>query len=559
MSLFGLLGKTMKKLIVFYSIILLSWINQLSCQVEHIPIYHPVYRFLLHCETKGLLPNFSLSSLPLQKKEIVDALKKIRSDSSLNSSSDIAILDAFEMEFNIKKRENAVLFYSKSDSIQLIPEKLFTNDEKFIYHYIDETSECSLVPLVSWDNIFNIISNNLDNVGLGNLGIRLNGTIDNKLGYFLKITNGQILYGNRNLAFKDNRLRYNVKFSELNSDFDFSESHIRLDLDWFYAFTGRENRLLGAGINQYVFLSDNAPPFDAIGLGVQSKTFEYRFTFGSLIALNESCVPNGKDAIIPPKYISMHRFAFKPSWGELALWENVIYSNRNPDLAYLIPLSFLKNIEHTLHDRDNTMLGFDITVRPLSGIQLKGSFLLDDVVFSEIGKGFWHNKFAWNIAMILSLPLSFDIAFEYSRVEPFTFSHFNNQNSMTNDSLIFGGYLKPNSDQFAMNLFWFYGARYPLELKLTYTRHGDNIKDKNGNVIKNVGGDPLLSKRSEDAYYYTFLDGDRTDILDFQINAGLQIVRGIDLMLKIDLSKSSKSDLETGFRITISIGNPNDY
>jgi hypothetical protein len=42
----------------------------------------------------------------------------------------------------------------------------------------------------------------------------------------------------------------------------------------------------------------------------------------------------------------------------------MIYS-RTLDLAYLSPLSFLKSLEHSLHDRDNAGMGFTAVVRPI--------------------------------------------------------------------------------------------------------------------------------------------------------------------------------------------------
>ena len=48
-----------------------------NAQVEHLPIVHPVYQFLEHCEAKGVLPHFSLSALPLQRGEVQKALQLI--------------------------------------------------------------------------------------------------------------------------------------------------------------------------------------------------------------------------------------------------------------------------------------------------------------------------------------------------------------------------------------------------------------------------------------------------------------------------------------------------
>jgi hypothetical protein len=302
-----------------------------------------------------------------------------------------------------------------------------------------------------------------------------------------------------------------------------------LQYDWFYAIIGRETRLVGSGLSQRLFMSSNAPPSDALSLGARFNNFEYRFTHGSLLALPDSSSETGVEARIPAKYMATHRFALKPSWGEIAFWEGVIYSGRNIDLAYLNPLSFMKSLEHALHDRDNSMMGGDLTLRPLAGLQLKASYLLDDVVFSEIGKSYWSNKSAWNAAVIASLPGAIDLGIEYSRIEPYTFSHFNQKNSVTSDSLIVGSYLLPNSDETSILMQWWWGGRYPLEARLSYMRHGKNIYDTNGNLIKNVGGDPLLVRRSEDPFTVSFLDGEREDIFSASIQTGWEIIRGFNL------------------------------
>jgi hypothetical protein len=364
---------------------------------------------------------------------------------------------------------------------------------------------------------------------LGNLGVRLFGTIGNKLGYYLQATNGTVLSGERSIALSDEKLRQNVKFSRLNSDFDFSESHVRLDLDWFYAEIGRETRLEGAGLNQRLYTSANAPPYDALSLGVKFSNFEYRFTHGSLIAFPTNSVDLGSFTEIPSKYYVQHRFSIRPEWGEISYWESIIYYNRGIDLTYLNPLSFLKSMEHALHDRDNSMMGGDLTFRFLNFLQLKGTFLLDDIQFSEIGKGFWGNKTASNIALIAALPANLDVGIEYARVEPYTFTHFNQQNSATNDSLLFCGDLPPNSEEYSALVQYWWGDRYPVVLNLSYRRHGANIYDNAGNLIKNVGGDVLQTKRPEDSEYVTFLDGIRENSFNLQIQAGWEFIRNFSL------------------------------
>lgn len=516
----------------------------LYSQVEHVQVIHPVYSFLLRAESKGLLPHYSLSSLPLQRSEIIKALEQIRKNAGNLSQTEISVLQKYETEFQISQRDNAVIFFSLSDSTQVLSTEMFGNREKFIYHYRDSLNQVSLSPLGSIESIIKFEEDKPNrDVIFGNLGVRLFGTIDGTLGYYLQATNGVILSGEKILAQEDKKLRKNIKFIDLNSDFDFSESHVRYQNNWFYAIMGRETKLLGAGLNQRLIVSDNAPPFDAVSLGAKFSNFEYRFTQAGIIGLPTDQFTVGIGLKIPDKYASFHRFALKPEWGEIAFWEAILYSGRNFDLAYLNPLSFFKSLEHALRDRDNSIMGMDATIRPVKNLQVKGTYFLDDIKFSEIGKGYWSNKSAWNIAVISSLPLNLDFGLEYTRIEPYTFSHFNPQNSYTNDSLLIGSYLKPNSEEWAAKIQYWWGNRYPIAINISYSRHGDNIVNDSGKVIRNVGGDPLLAYRYGDSETVTFLDGNLVETLSLQVSSGFEIIRGFSIQALYGLnSRNGKID-----------------
>ncbi len=512
----------------FYAKQLLYATDNSSLGVEHVPVVHPVYDFLLRFETLGFFPNKSLSNLPLQRKEIAELLKIIMYKKSDLSTFEISVLDKFAAEFDLVSSMRAVIFFSDSDTNQLIFKRIFTNDEKFIYHYKDSLNMVGLIPLGSVETIFKDSESKMKNVLFGNLGLRLYGTLSNSLGYYLQATNGTILNGERTVAADEPNLRKNIKFYNLKSDFDFTESHVRFDKDWFYIIIGRETRLWGAGLNQKLMLSNNAPPMDMISVGTRFKTFEYRFSYGSALGLTRDSIHStGVELYIPDKYSVFHKFSIRPSWGEISFWENLVYSGRNIDLAYLNPLVFLKSVEHALRDRDNSVMGLDATIRFLKILQFKGTFVLDDIIFSEIGKDFWSNKTAWNISLLASLPFSLDLGIEYSRIEPYTFTHFNNQNSLTNDSILYSSYLQPNSDEFSARIIWWWGCRYPLNINISYSRHGENIYDESGNFIRNVGGDVLQSRRFEDSDRVKFLDGNRVEKLNLEISAGFEILRGL--------------------------------
>jgi len=124
---------------------------------------------------------------------------------------------------------------------------------------------------------------------------------------------------------------------------------------------------------------------------------------------------------------------------------------------------------------------------------------------------------------------------EYARVEPYTFSHFNRQNSMLNDGYLINSYLNPNSDRISLGLNFWYGARYPIILEYSYTKHGKNIIDNEGNIIRNVGGDALWTKNETDSDVVEFLDGNQEYINNLKVAYTYEFTRGFNLNLIYNL------------------------
>lgn len=523
-------------------------------QVEHIPLTSPVYDFLLRAENKGYLEHKSLSDLPLQKKAIVDILNRIYSD-SLVSTNDKSIAEFYLREFNILPEQNAVVFENSQNSDNVFFNDIFSKKDKYFYLYSDSINTVQVEPLLKAE-LFATDNDKYEenNSIIAQGGARLSGTLYHTLGFYLQATNGSIFSGDRQLAIdRDQSYGHNVKFAFLESDLDFTQSHIAYDNNWFFATIGRETREMGAGIFQKIFISNVSQPFDALSLGVRFSSFEYKFTHGSLLSASlDSNITQGFNTTIADKFLVMHRFAFLPSWGEISLWESVIYSNRSIDFGYLNPLSFLKSLEHALRDRDNSMMGFDATIRPFHNFQLKGSFLLDDIIIGDIGKGFWSNKTAWSIASTYSFDAPFDIGVEYARVEPYTYSHFNHLNTYSNDKGLLGSIIQPNSDMFGVLINYWIGYKYPLTFKFIRKRHGQN-EYENGKLIKNVGGDINQTIRPEDKRYgIKFLDGNLVETNIYELSFGYEIIRNINV--KVDYAYESVNNYSNHyFRFILSL------
>ncbi len=505
-------------------------------QPAYVPLSHPVYAFLDHFATKGRIVRWATAQLPLSRAQIRQFLAAI--DTVHLSAAEKRLWLQYKQEFFPPPAKRRVIIFSDSDSLWLFGAPLLGNDEKFVYYYEDTLQWVALEALGSVEWWTRWRDGQKQNAFLTQGGFRLYGDFEAALGYFLQITNGTLLWGDRSVALADPLLQKNVKFALLKSDFDFTESHVRYQRKWFWGEVGRLHRKFGAGVFTGLFTQPQALPYDAIAMGVQTTHVYYTAMVAALLANPRSEVPVGVASEIPPKYYIYHRFAYRWQRGEVGVNEGLIFSDRALELAYLTPLSFLKSLEHSLHDRDNSFLGVDVEYQPFGGLRLYGGFLLDDIIISNIGKGYWSNKTAWNLGMRLAYGAA-QLAVEYTRVEPYTFTHFNYQNTPTHDSVIITAGLPPNADRWVVALSWWWGQRYPLQFRISAIRHGENEYDSAGTLIRNVGGNIWQSRRHQDSEFVRFLDGKVVRRLEATLQMAYELRRQWYLILQLSYQERS--------------------
>lgn len=511
----------------------------LLSQVENVPLSNPVYYFLKHMQIRGLIEEKSFFKIPFSRGEVKIMLQSIQKYENWLNPSEKTQLHTFLKEFDLIPKTNSVLIPSETDSIQVASLRLFSNDDKFIYRYTKSPNEVFVKPLGSIRSVFKTGDEVATEKAIyGNLGFRVYGTIDSCLGYHLQVTNGKFISGSKILGTQEDKtLANSVKFTLLNSDFDLVESHVRYQYKWFSFGISRETRFLGSGVHQKLVVSDNAPPMDEFFLAAGFRNFKYNFSHFGLIAQPKTPTQAGAATDIPPKYLVLHSATFQFKKWNLTYFETITYSGRSVEIAYLNPFTFLKSVEHSLHDRDKAAMGLSFEWNIIPRFQLVGTWMLEDLIFSEIGKNFWGNKTAWNIGAMYSSTISLDFGLEYTRVEPYMFTHFNNINNRTNDGRLIGTYVLPNSDELTFQVQSFILPRYPLTLRISYLRHGDNVTDSTGKVIRNVGGDFNVNHSATDDYRVKFLDGIRNDLFTVALSGGFEVIRNFNLQFAFEYRK----------------------
>ena len=296
--------------------------------------------------------------------------------------------------------------------------------------------------------------------------------------------------------------------------FDFTEAYLRADLDWFNLQFGREYSLIGTGYSDRLLMSDHAPVIDFLKLDFQYKSVRFVSIHGALVdsAASSSRIDN--------KYLALHRIQFSLfDRLNIGVSEMIIYRRSAHDLAYLNPINFYKSSEHSLRDKDNAFLNFDLEFSPVHNYKFYGTWLIDDIDFKKMGSGWWGNEFGWQCGTYISGlagQSNLDAVIEYTRIEPYVYCNRIPGNEYTTNGISIGHHLQPNSDEWFIQLSYYPCSQLRMWGTYAGVRHGENILT-DGKIV-NVGGDILTGHREVDADTVEFLSGNlvRNDGLQFK-------------------------------------------
>lgn len=505
----------MKKhlLFIFFTIFLYN-----HSYTQNVEINNNVYNFLNRLYIKGIIPSYSNIILPISRDKVAEYLSYLDDNSFKLNKVERMMLDDFkrEFEYELKNRnDHKKELFDKGNFFENLVD-LFSDKERYLYTYID-TNFCFFSNALFESKTFVSNGDLFDNKNSSLLrwGAKLRGTINKRIGYYFLVTNGQYL-GDKNLALTDITLKNNYKIHEQNSkNFDFTEGYLSYYSKPFMVQLGREKISFGQGYNEKMIIS-SVNALDFIKLDFSYGFINYSFIHSWLIPkLNDDVVNRYIDdeRIFSSKYLASHRLGVSLFNNDLELGfsEMIVYSNRAPEIAYLTPLIFYKSVEHSLQDRDNSLISFDAAARVIPKIKLYGTFIIDDIDFSKIGTKWWGNLFSYQIGTFISEPLNFenfDLDVEYLKILPYTFSHRFIENNYTNYNSFIGPNIEPNSDKLSVLIKYYLNYRANIQLGFNYLRHGKNLYDEKGSlVVKNVGGDINFGHRTIDSEESRFLDG----------------------------------------------------
>ncbi|MBK8909735.1 MAG: hypothetical protein IPM61_00240 [Chlorobi bacterium] len=525
-------------LALLLGLLLAGWQGAIA-QTELLPLDHPATRTLIRAREFGGIPEFPREHLPISRGDALRFLDAAAADTTLpNSIRRSAAYHAASIGADQSRIPIAVLFKTGSDSpSQWITDDLFSNLPLAYFEFRDTAQGVRVIAEPILDGEFRTAPNDKLQTGILQAGAQLRGTLLDHVGFGARLTNGTVV-GDTLLALRDPRLKRAGKFGVIGQgrDVDFSSGHLRAQFGGLAAELGRERIQLGGGLEESLLLGSLLPSnVDYLRLTAGFGRFAFSHIHAALLAdatLENGTPPFGPFAEIPPKYLAAHLVSIGPFAGlRASLGEAVIYSGRPFEIGYLNPFNFLKSQEHYLRDRDNSFMYASLAANPFDGVFLEGEFMLDDLIFGNIGTNYWGNKTAWRVAgKALAFPIDqADIGISYTRIEPYTYTHFDNSiGAYIHDgvSLAAGG-LEPNSYMMEARLALTLLPNLTAQLTAGYGKHGANIVADTG-LVRNVGGDVregFLGGR--DSYEVTFLDGDVEEATRLRLELEYELLRDV--------------------------------
>lgn len=505
--------------LIISSLFLLSSIS--FTQSEYVRSDHKVYDFLNRLDVLNIIESYNSFEKPQTRRTIASLLKQAREHKNQLDENDQVLLNDFFVEFEYDIDSSV----KNAQSIINGDFNIFSENEKYIYLITEKDKAAIFVNFLAEGNYLSV-NNKYKNLNSesGLFGGEIRGTFLNHYGFLLRSTNG-IAFGNKGASLTKKELRYNWKFNEKSDEsfFDETEGYFSTDFELVKIKFGRDRFIISNNFSNPL-LGTSAPVFDYLYINFNYKFFNYSFMHGKLLgkisSVNDSIY--GVINKVEDKFIGYHRIGFDVSKHlSFGFGEFIIYSDRSIDFSYLNPFSFYKTSEHNNQDRDNSLLFMDIANNSIDGLKLSGTLLIDDIDFGKVGKNWWGNQTLWSFSIssynfYRILPI--DLHCEYTRIEPYVFTHRLNRNNFTNHGFNLSNDIEPNSELFFAKINYRFNYRINISLDYTYIRHGANPVDKNGNIVKNVGGDINLGHRVFDSSIASFLEGAKEQFRKFSFS-----------------------------------------
>lgn len=246
--------------------------------------------------------------------------------------------------------------------------------------------------------------------------------------------------------------------------FDYDDAEGQLGVHWGAAqlFIEKIRNVWGYGEDGQIIYSRKAPSYPQLRL-VVSLSDHLKFTYLQAVLFSDmidSARSYGNTAnyntyrrVYRSKYMAAHLLEYSPS-DELnfSLGESIIYSD-SFDPVFLIPILVYKAVEYQYRDNDNAQIfgGMRYSIRSLG--YLYADFFIDDINTNKLFSAQNDNVLAGTLGAHFAdcFVNNLDIVAEYTRINPWVYTHKYESATYTSNSYVLGHWLGQNSELFYLS------------------------------------------------------------------------------------------------------------
>ena len=240
--------------------------------------------------------------------------------------------------------------------------------------------------------------------------------------------------------------------------FDFDEAQAQLGFRWgrTEVFLEKVRNRWGYGETGNVVLSEKAPSYPQARLAVNlTKSLKFTYVLASLYSDVVDSLESYRDQqsdsyrrVYRSKYLASHVLEYAPTSSlNITLGESMVFSDRFQPV-YLLPLAFFRSAEHQNRDTDNAQLFAGIRYCFPTVGTLYGTLFIDDLNLEKIFSEQNLNIVAWTLGgkVIDALWNNFDCTLEYTRLNPWVYTHKFEATTYTSSGYTLGHWLGQNAD-----------------------------------------------------------------------------------------------------------------
>jgi hypothetical protein len=269
-------------------------------------------------------------------------------------------------------------------------------------------------------------------------------------------------------------------------EYDEFDGHLSLDLGPVQIEAGKDLNVWGHGYRGQLILSTKAPSYPELKLKVRLTdwldfAYIHAWLFSGIMDSNLSYrirgggVDFGYRTVYRDKFLASHILEATIIPGlDVSVGESIVYSDKTPQLIYLIPIMFFRSADHYNRSQDNSQFFADVKADLIRNVGLYGTLFIDELSLESIfgAEGTSTNQIGYQVGALLTnlVADNFDLRAEYTKIRPWVYSNYIPVNSYENNGFVLGSWIGQNADDLYLE------ANYTLLRSLKFSAYFERFR-----------------------------------------------------------------------------------